>query len=125
MNMTESLKSHDTGAVDLSHVVFCAVEYLDRLLGKARKVVTKICPKKIKKRFCFSSKPSIPKGEKMPEFYPRVHYTSMKFNSKWLDKVSVKNELLRLDEDCEPSVHQICLKKMADGVGVNVNFLKQ
>ena len=107
MNMTESLKSHDTGAVDLSHVVFCAVEHLDTPLGKARKVVTKICPKKIKKRFCFSSKPRISKGEKMPEFYPQVFYMSMKFNSKWLDKVSVENELLRLDEDCQPSVYQI------------------
>ena len=105
MVMTDSIKFYDMGSVDLSGVVFCAVENLDTPLGKARKIFYKICPKKIKKEFF--SKPRNSKGEKIPEFYPRVYYTSMKFNSKWSDKVLVENELLRLEEDCEPSVYQI------------------
>ena len=81
-----------------------ALPRVDTPCDKIRRVVLKMCPASVRDRYYYRREYMKGRNNNIPEFYPKVYCTSMKFNPKWSDKVLVLAEIQRLDEDCESSV---------------------
>ena len=103
----ETIRFRDMGSVDLSAVLFSVTSKQDTPYSKARKFVDKICPNVFKKSPFYKRR--IRSEKKIPDFYPKIYYAGMKYNSKWSDKDLVEAEIKRLDE-CEPQIYQLWVR---------------
>ena len=100
------VRFYDMGSVDLTGAIFSVVKTTDTPLTKARKFLWRICPEKIRE-YRDSKNKRRRRKRRIPEFYPKIYCTQMKYHAKWLDKEKVEAEIRRLDEDCDSSIYQI------------------